>query len=286
MQQVAENVFIETAYEGVNVGAIVTTQGIIAIDTPTYPRQARDWATRLQAVFHQPLLYLILTDYNAERILNTRWFNAPIVVQEATAVKMQSYDKRYPLALLEPISSRNPARSRELSNGPIEKPALSFTNDLQILKGGCNLLLLAAPGPTKGNLWVYLPQQQVLFTGDNVTADHHPLLQEGISQQWLHSVQRLQAWTEPTSFVLPGRGPICHTAVADAMGAYLSCLRQHVQAHIQAHKPREETAVYIPELLAHFPINGVSADWLQQQIKLSLDHVYDEIQLELNREEA
>lgn len=286
MEQVADNVFIETSYEGVNVGAILTSQGIIAIDTPTYPRQAREWATRLQSTFHQPLLYLILTDYSGERILNTRWFNAPIIVHEATADKMHSYDKRYPSALLENISSRNPARSRELSGGQIEKPTMSFSNNLQLLKGDTSLLLQAAPGPTKGNLWVYLPQRNLLFTGDSITAGYHPLLQEGISQQWLETVKKVQNWEGTRPLILPGRGAASPASVADGMVAYLSCLRGHIQAHIQAGKPREDTAVYIPQLLTFFPNNGTPTDWLQQQLKLSLDHVYDEIQLELNREEV
>ena len=47
MREIAENVFIETEYDGVNVGAVRTRRGIIAIDVPSYPRQARDWAMRL-----------------------------------------------------------------------------------------------------------------------------------------------------------------------------------------------------------------------------------------------
>ena len=78
MNQIAPNIFVETKYDGVNVGAIHTNDGVIAIDAPSYTRQARDWALQLGAVHHKSIQNLVLTDYNGDRILNSRWFNAPL----------------------------------------------------------------------------------------------------------------------------------------------------------------------------------------------------------------
>ncbi|HFQ94131.1 MAG TPA: hypothetical protein ENK32_08995, partial [Anaerolineae bacterium] len=76
MEQIANNIYVETNYEGVNVGAIVTPKGVIAIDAPSYTRQARDWAMRLNALHPKGIQYTILTDWHGDRILNTRWLNA------------------------------------------------------------------------------------------------------------------------------------------------------------------------------------------------------------------
>jgi glyoxylase-like metal-dependent hydrolase (beta-lactamase superfamily II) len=283
MEQIAENVYVEPSYEGVNVGAIVTNQGIIAIDSPSYPRQAREWAMRLHTLSPRPVLFVILTDYHGDRVLNARWLNAPIIAQQVTADKLASYDKRYPAHLLDNLASRNPQRGRELGNGPIEKAAMSFSNDLHILKGGIQLRLLTAPGPTSGNIWVYLPTKGILFAGDTVTAGYHPLLLEGTSQLWLETLQRLQTWSEPLQTIVPGRGSFTHQETISPMSAYLGQMRECVEKHIAEGKVKEGTAVYIPEFLAMFPQNGLPDDWLRQQIKQSLDHVYDEIQLGRNR---
>ena len=47
MNELGKNIFVETHYAGVNVGAILTYKGLIAVDVPTFPREARDWACLL-----------------------------------------------------------------------------------------------------------------------------------------------------------------------------------------------------------------------------------------------
>lgn len=280
MEQIAANIYVETGYEGVNTGAILTRQGIIAIDVPSYPRQARDWSMRLHTLSHKPLQHLILTDANGDRILNTRWINAPIIAHQATAVKLISYDKRYPVSMMESLASRNPARSRELSNNQVEKPAVSFSHTLRILKGEVEILLLSAPGPTWGNLWVYLPHQGVLFAGDTLIPNYPPLLADQCSQQWLDTLHRLENWSQAIYTIVPGRGPLTNLDAIPPMRRYLEELRQRIRTHIEEGRPREKTAVYVSEFMAMFPPNGLPPDWLSRQIACSLAHVYDEIQLE------
>jgi glyoxylase-like metal-dependent hydrolase (beta-lactamase superfamily II) len=280
MEQIAENVYVESAYEGVNVGAILTSQGIIAIDAPTYPRQARDWATRLQSLTSRHILYTILTDYHSDRILQTRWLNASLITHQATAEKLASYDKRSPANLSESPAARNPYRSREIVSGTVERATVSFTHSLHLHKGGIHIWLLAAPGPTMGNLWVYLPTKGVLFAGDTVTNGRHPLLLEPTSRQWLASLARLSAWPTASPLIVPGRGQVHADNCIGQISDYLQQMRDRVKTHLAEGKSRESTAVYIPEFLNLFPAYNLPADWLRQQIKNSLDHIYDEIQLE------
>ncbi|MCP4360972.1 MAG: MBL fold metallo-hydrolase [Chloroflexi bacterium] len=286
MERIAENVYIEKKYDGVNVGAILTTQGIIAVDVPSYPRQARDWAMRLRSLSPRPLLFTILTDYNGDRILNSRWLNAPIAAHQITADKIYKYGKHYPSHILESLTARHPLNGRNLSSTPVDKPAVSFTRQMSILKGNTDVVLTAAPGPTTGNLWVYLPRQKILFAGDTVTTDWHPLFLEGTSKQWLETLNRLQQWPERLHTIVSGRGGAVTDETIPLMQCYLHALRSRIQQHIHDYHCREEIAQYIPDLLDMFPLNGLPADWLRSQIKRSLDHVYDEIQLEKNKEEA
>ena len=136
MEEIADGIFAEFGYEGVNVGAIVTDSGIICIDAPTYPRDARDWVTQLDRLSAKPIKHLIVTDSNGDRLLNTRWINAPIVTHRWVAEKLTSYDKRYPQHLLDSLAQRNQFHGRELSPTPVDRPALSFSKDMKIFEGG------------------------------------------------------------------------------------------------------------------------------------------------------
>lgn len=279
MIEIAENVFVETAYDGVNVGAIRTRRGTIAIDVPSYPRLARDWAMRLHTLTPRAIQYIILTDFHGDRILNSRWLNAPIVAHTATANKLQSYDKRYPHALLESLTSRNVEQGRELTQSPVEHASISFTKIMHIWKSGQETQLIALPGPTTGSIGVYLPKSGILFTGDAVVNEMPPLLAEADTAAWLETIQRLQNWPEPIQHIVPGRGSLCTLQDLTAVADYIQTMRQRIQTHIEEQQPRELIYSCLPEFLNRYKTPSLPTEWLKRQIKLSLDRVYDEIQL-------
>lgn len=279
MQEIAQNVFIETGYDGVNVGAVRTRRGIIAIDVPSYPRQARDWAMRLHTLTPRSVQYVILTDYHGDRILNTRWLNAPIIAHEATADRLRGYDKRYPQHLLESLISRNSEFGRELSQSPVEHASMSFTKLMQLWKGGSEIQLFATPGPTAGSIGVYLPGTGVMFTGDCVVTDMPPLLAEADTAAWLETLQQIENWPNPIQHIVPGRGKPCSLEALTAVADYIQTMRQRLHNHILEARPREEIHGYLLDFLDLYPDPPLPVEWLKKQLKYSLEHVYDEIQL-------
>jgi len=283
MEQLADRVYVETTYDGVNVGAILTQDGPVAIDVPSYPRDARDWATRLHTLNRRPVQFLALTDCHGDRILNTRWLNAPMIAHQATADRLNAYDKRYPQSLLDSLLARNPIAGRLLSNSPVERVALSFSQDLRLVKEECEVVFVAAPGPMPGNIWVYLPQAGILFAGDTITAGTHPLLAEANSEQWLATLERLRQWPQEIKVIVSGRGSLCDVSAVQPVQDYIERMRERIQQHCLEKRVRAETAAYIPEFLSMFPLNNVPTEWLEHQIRLSLERLYDEIQLAQNR---
>lgn len=280
MEKLAPGIFAETNFIGVNVGAVSTPQGIIALDAPSFPRDARSWAMTLHRTHHFAVIYTVLTDYQGERTLNTRWLNAPTIAHNITADQLHNYDKRYPALLLEGLSQRYPERSRELSSSPVERPVISFDETLILFKGGREVALTAVPGPTSANIWLHVPDANVLFVGDTLTVGSHPLLHQAHTAQWLASLDRLEALAPSLLTIVPGHGPLCDGAAIDPVRQYILAMRATIAQHIQEERAAEETAVYISEFLSYFPHNDAPLDWLKRQIKLSLDRVYVELKLE------
>lgn len=193
--------------------------------------------------------------------------------------KLRSYDKRYPQPLLESLAHRNPDHGRELNQSPVEHASISFTGAMQLWKSGVEIQLFATPGPTLGSIGVYLPETGVLFTGDAVVTNMPPLLGEANTAVWLATIEQLQQWPDPIYHIIPGRGAPCMMAELTAVATYIRTMRQRLQEHIAAQKPREEIYGYLVEFLNHYPGCTLPADWLKRQLKYSLDCVYDEIQL-------
>jgi glyoxylase-like metal-dependent hydrolase (beta-lactamase superfamily II) len=278
MEHVSANIYIETGYDGVNVGAYLSHNGAIAIDVPSYPRDARDWAMQIHRLNKQSLRHLILTNCHGDRILNARWLNAPIIAHQETSDRLFGYDRRFPQPLLESLMTRNHEKGRDLSNSPIEKPMISFTKHLQLIKNGLHFELIDAPGPNFGNIWVYFPEDGVLFAGDSLVVNQHPLLSEGSSDAWLITLSKMVDWQKKVNVIVPGRGPIADIHAVESLQNYIQLMRQKVESLVKHQAPVEDTAVLIPEFLSMFPIHYLPTEWVKRQIKLSLAHVYDEIQ--------
>jgi glyoxylase-like metal-dependent hydrolase (beta-lactamase superfamily II) len=280
MEEISDGIFVETGYEGVNVGAILSKKGVICIDTPSYPRDARDWAMKVERLQSRPIRYIILTDCNGDRILNTRWLNAPIITHRYSAEKLAGFEKRYPQNMLESLSKRNPKQGRELSYGPVERASISFSHRMEIFTEYHHILLNHLPGPSAGSLVVEVVNQRVIFTGDILVQGTYPALAELDLDNWILSLNHLLDLTREDNFMLiPGRGIVTSNDTARAMLAYLDRLRVAVRRHIAEGLPRVALKNQVGPLLDDFPSEEFLQDWAFCQIQMALERIYDELTL-------
>jgi glyoxylase-like metal-dependent hydrolase (beta-lactamase superfamily II) len=285
MEEIAEGIFVETGYEGVNVGAILTAEGIICIDAPSYPRDARDWITNLERMHRRHVQYLILTDNHGDRILNTRWINAPIIAHKIVADDLKGYDKKYPQPLISSLERRNPFDGRELTNSPVDQVSLSFSNELTIVIAESSVVLRHTPGPKAGTIWVYLPAEGVIFTGDSIVDGMIPPATNMYSQQWLQSLTKLSARDLSTEVIVPGRGPVGDTHSIEYVATYIEQLLKTVENHIELGGDRTDLAQLVDEFTHNFHSEGSTEHWLRDEIQRGLERAYDEISL-ANQEQA
>ncbi len=285
MEQLADKVHVETRYAGVNVGAVITKKGIICIDIPSYPRDARDWVTQLHLLDPRPIRYIILTNTHGDRLLNMRWFNAPLIAHQAAADKLNSYDKRYPQPLLDSLIARNLDAGRELNNTPVERAAISFSNDLSLYYHHKEIKLRYLPGPETGSICVHLPDAGILFAGDLLAVDTYPMLAQADTAAWLESLERLRQPEYNATVVVPGRGPLTDSAGLDTMAHLIRQVRQRVFDLCQQNRPRSELATCAVEILSNFPLGRLPREWVQSQIRAGLDLIYDEMKAKARLEQ-
>lgn len=276
MIEVAEGVFVETGYKGVNVGAVVTDDVLFYIDTPTYPKDARFWSDYIDRAFPRHLHYLALTDYSPDRILNARWVTAPLLAHQMTADKLRSFDKRYPVEMIDAVHQRFPDRFREISHGPVKKPSISFSERININVDDRVVSILSRPGPTPGNIWIFLPDSQVLFSGDTVVCGTFPPLSEMVSTFWLNTLESLDENEFSGYTLVPGRGDVTDSNSAAPMIEFISAMRRAVTEHIESQLPKEELSRKARDFLQYFPTNDVPRDWVLHQISTGLERIFVE----------
>ena len=277
MQQLAEGIYVETGYDGVNVGAIVTRRSIACIDFPSYPRDARHWAMRLRQISPAPVQFLALLDGSGDRLLNTRWVNARIIAQRTTGERINGFEKRYPQAMLESLVERNPQAGKELTGSPVQRCDFTFTVDLSLFRDGREVRLSHAPGPDAGSAWAYLPEQDVLFSGDLVTNGMPPPLHGADFAAWLNSLRQLRERFANVRVVVPGRGEIGDATLITRMIAYVERFPALAQEQL-ALGARDALPNHVAELLNVFPTAEIPMGWARQQVRLGLDRAYQALQ--------
>lgn len=279
MQEIAPGIFVETGFRRINVGAILTDEGFVLIDTPPYPADAQRWRDTLADLSDKPVRAIILTDCHRDRLLGSCWFDAPVIVAHDETV---AYMRNLPAAFLEmsveALTNDLPERSA-FAGVHIQLPTIGFSQRMQLRYGDCVIPLLSMPGPTAGSLWVHLPEQRILFAGDSIIVGQHPYISSANTKNWLESLTVLRRSRFPADRIVPGRGPLVDKSATEPISNYLRLARRRVQGLYRAGRPRADTAALVPELLEVFPCADGDLERIQRRIKAGLDRIYEEFKL-------
>jgi glyoxylase-like metal-dependent hydrolase (beta-lactamase superfamily II) len=311
METIAANIFVETVYPGVNVGCFVTDVGAVCVDTPLLPGEAQRWRARIRSWGADLVRFVVYTNGQSERVLGTQYFvfderppnveQAPVrqsarpqrglfsrFVPQVTAeqyncvqrgavvahkqvweqVKEYSSDS-FRQSMVDMLGDRDP----DMVNLKVLLPQITFDEQIHLYVGNTVVTLLAA---AQGTLWVWLPEQQVLFTGDTVVAGTHPPLAVVSLQEWLKALERLRQ--EPqfqTARLVPGRGPLSDISVTEPLIEYLSLAFEKTKQIFQAGRSKADLNDLAAEMVPLYPVPDGQLERVQRQIKLALDDLYD-----------
>ena len=124
------------------------------------------------------------------------------------------------------------------------KPALpteTFSGELEIAVGNKRVLLKeVGPAHTKGDVLVFVPEDRLLFTGDILFIEGHPILWEGPVQNWIDACDFMLA--ADVENVVPGHGPITDKRGVRAVRDYLDYVRREARRRFDAGLSAEEAA--------------------------------------------
>lgn len=279
MQELAPNVLVETGFQRVTVGAILTDAGYILIDTPPYPDEAQAWRETLAACSDRPVVAIVNTDCHRDRILGNCWFDAQVIIAHEETI---TYAGQYPAMLADAAADLlgQPFFERGAVAGMrLHLPSVGFTQRMHLRYGETDVLLLAMPGPTAGSIWVHLPVERILFTGDSVLTEQHPYISSTCTKEWLENLTALRRARFPADVIVPGRGALTTKGATEVVSNYLRLARRRVYGLYRLGRPRSDTSTLVPELLEMFPYHEADSDSIQRRIKLGLDRIYEEFRL-------
>jgi cyclase len=90
---------------------------------------------------------------------------------------------------------------------PPNPPTRTFADELTLRVGDHTISCIHMPGHTKPQTSVYVPEEGVVFTGDNIFHKCKTFIQEADPWEWLEALDRIAALD--VEVIVPGHGEPC-----------------------------------------------------------------------------
>jgi glyoxylase-like metal-dependent hydrolase (beta-lactamase superfamily II) len=209
-----------------NIGLVVTPAGAVLVDSGATFQTARKIHEAAKKITPQPIKWVINTGGQDHRWLGNGYFKAQgaEIIAHANAgadMKARSGEHMEGLKVL---------KERLDGTLPVLPTRFVKDNDTRLELGGTVIeLKYRGGGHTPGDMLVWLPQKNVMFTGDVVYVDRIlGLLPVSLSKTWLQSFAVIDELKPQT--IVPGHGGVTNlvTAQTQTRGLLLA-LRTHMK---------------------------------------------------------
>ena len=203
MRQIAPGIYIEDAFAGVTLGALILPHGTIMVDAPLRAEDARTWRATITNLSIGSNRLLVNLDAHLDRTLGSRALDSTIVAHQSTAQVFRNRPSVFK------GHSADSGSEWEVSNDVFGTrwaiPDVTFTDRLFFQWGGPQVVLEYHPGPTLGSIWVLIPSAKVIFVGDTILNDQPPFLASADLPAWIYSLELLQSSYRDYT-IISGRG--------------------------------------------------------------------------------
>lgn len=202
MEQITKNVFIENGVRGANLGFVVTSKGVVLIETPVDLEYAKGWAKEIGK--WGVVRYIINTEHHLDHWLHNSFFAGEIVAHQAARDIMVGMDlafirKRIAVNYIDPLPIPDEHQLR--------LPTITYSERMTLYLDSHTFHLIYTPGHTIGETTVYIPEEKIIFTGDNVFGQRRTAIHQAYLDKWLDSLKIIEKLD--ANIIVPGHGKIC-----------------------------------------------------------------------------
>jgi len=260
--KVAEGIYAAIARPGGlasgNAGFIVGDGGVLVVDTFLTPVAAEELITSIAAQTKQPIRYAVNTHYHLDHTGGNQVFaerGVPIIAHDNVMLWQQTKNKRF---MPEPaeLQKRRADAEKQLKELPADQtekrsqlerqlrrfdamqqikltnPSLTFGDGaVHLYLGTRELILFTLPGHTGGDVLVYVPDVNVIFTGDMGWSKTLPNLVDATVGDWIKSLDEILAHHANAKFI-PGHGDVATAVELRDFKDYLDDLQSRVKKRI------------------------------------------------------
>ncbi|MDH5518155.1 MAG: MBL fold metallo-hydrolase [Gammaproteobacteria bacterium] len=252
-------------------GFIITTDGVVLIDSGGGYPGAMKLHQAIKTVTQQPIRYVINTGSQDHRWFGNSYFStlgAKIISSKRTVTAQRQQLSQQKTRML------NTAGASVLKNTVAKTADITFDTSYTFSSGNTLLeIYFSGPAHTPGDSYVWLPQSKILFSGDNIYTERMlNLAEHSDSKNWLAAFEAI-ASLQP-AHIIPGHGaPTTLQKATHDTYDYLRFLRQQVRTFIDDERDISEIATVDQSAFSYL----LNADNLSRK---NIQKVYREMEWE------
>jgi glyoxylase-like metal-dependent hydrolase (beta-lactamase superfamily II) len=224
-------------------GFVIGTDGVLVIESMLNRRLANQMLGLVRARTTKPIRYVVNTSYHGDHSYGNQFFprGARIVQHVETQTYIQTHFKNDIVFMSQYFGTNQGLSELKAQRADL---LLSDGGKLTIDVGGKRAdVLHLGFAQTTGDLFVWLPEEKVLYTGNPIIARPPalPWLLDGHLNESLETLKKLRALLPDDAVVVPGHGYPVDPKTIDFNIAYLTRLKSEVQAAIARGLSEAET---------------------------------------------
>jgi glyoxylase-like metal-dependent hydrolase (beta-lactamase superfamily II) len=268
LEKISNNVYAETGFRGCNPGFVVTREGVVMIDTPQMPADALGWRDVIAK--HGTVRYLINTEPHGDHFTGNCFFKGTVVAHEGTRAAIMAATANVE-QVKERLAQASPELSSQLKGFSYRLPTITLSERMTLYVGDHTFQLINMPGHTPYQVAVFIPEERVVFTSDNIFCRVQAFLQQALPYEWLESLKQLEELE--ADVLIPGHGSVCDRS-------YIPEMRSVIQSWIDAVTQAIEEGLTVEEAqdkitdIDPYPVEGGIEAMSRQLPRINVARLY------------
>lgn len=277
MIRLSDQVYVETKYYGANVGCVVTDEGLVLIDSPMIPEDARDWREQLKKISDRDIAYLISMEYHLDHgVLGNCLWTERIIAHQLTSRAIKRYlEVSLEQDFLQIFHDLEPQKDHVLGNMKVVLPQITFSQRMTLNMGNRNLELTHVAGHSPSMIMVHIPEDKILFVGDNIETGQLSWSGQCRFSSWIEMLRSVEQMD--VEALVPGHGDLCGVEQARKMRIYLEEMRDQVARLRDAGHSREEIIQKV-DLKDFLPLEPSLRQAAAGDVAESVGRMYDQLE--------
>lgn len=236
-----------------NIGIIVGTRATLVVDAGMGPRNGETVLRELAKVSKNTELYFTTTHFHPEHMTGGQAFPVNTIVIRPE-VQQEEVDRKQP-EFIRNFSKRTAEMKALLQDVKPRAPDIVFDREAKLDLGGVTVRLLwLGPAHTRGDNFIFVEEDGVLFTGDAVINRFFPIFPDADAsgKNWLSILDQLDELHPRT--IVPGHGEVGDASLIGMERTYLKAVQSRTAELKAQGKSADETAkILSAEFRAKYP---------------------------------